>query len=146
VITSAELPKQPEIQKFERGKSLTHHHSYNHHAHLLFPGMWFGSDCLDGVKIVCMDKILDDIKIGKCLVYSFGLSMDWSFERTMAAIGCTIRAFDPTQDQPESITHKRINFHKIGLGHKNEKQKVASTFLASGVARAALATAFSGLL
>ena len=87
--------------------------------------MWFGSDCVDGVKFVCMDKILDDIKAGKCLVYSFGLSMDWSFERAMAAIGCTVKAFDPGQEQPESVTHKRIHFHKIGLSHKTGKHKVS---------------------
>ena len=91
---------------------------------LFIIGVWLGSDCLDGVKLVCMDKIYDNIKSGKCLVYSFGLSMDWSFERAMAAIGCTVRAFDPTQDQPESVTHKRIHFQKIGLGHKTENQQV----------------------
>ena len=46
----------------------------------IFSGMWFG-DCFDGVKHVCMDNIMNVIKEGKCLVYSFGLSMDWSFER-----------------------------------------------------------------
>ena len=85
--------------------------------------MWFG-DCFDGVKHVCTDKIMDVIKKGKCLVYSFGLSMDWSFERTMAAIGCTVRAFDPTSTQPDTVNHKNINFYKIGIGHKTGKQKV----------------------
>ena len=85
--------------------------------------MWFG-DCFDGVKHVCTDKIMDVIKKGKCLVYSFGLSMDWSFERTMAAIGCTVRAFDPASTQPDTVNHKNIHFYKIGIGHKTGKQKV----------------------
>ena len=50
--------------------------------------MWFG-DCFDGVKHVCMDKIMNVIKEGKCLVYSFGLSMDWSFER-YGNMGCEV--------------------------------------------------------
>ena len=50
--------------------------------------------------------------------------MDWSFERTMAAIGCTVRAFDPASTQPDTVNHKNIHFYKIGIGHKTGKQKL----------------------
>ena len=42
----------------------------------------------------------------------------------MAAIGCTVRAFDPASTQPDTVNHKNIHFYKIGIGHKTEKQKV----------------------
>lgn len=47
-------------------------------------GEWL-STCgfLDGVKFVCMDGLMDAIDAGNCLVYSFGIAKDWSFENTM---------------------------------------------------------------
>ncbi len=48
-----------------------------------------------------MDHLLRDLEAGNCLVYSFGIADDWSFEDTMAALGCTVRAFDPTIDAQE---------------------------------------------
>ena len=38
------------------------------------------------------------MKNGNCLIYSFGIAGDWTFEEAMAELGCTIRAFDPTID------------------------------------------------
>ena len=45
---------------------------------------------MDGVKKICMDKIYNDVISDSCLVYSFGLSEDWSFEEIMALIGCKV--------------------------------------------------------
>jgi len=64
-----------------------------------FGGFWMGGyGCIDGNKYVCLDKLYGDAISGKCLIYSFGISGDWSFEETMADLGCTIRTFDPTID------------------------------------------------
>ena len=65
-----------------------------------FGGRWL-SKCgaLDGNKYVCLDKLYDDIASGNCLIYSFGIAEDWSFEEAMAEQGCTIRAFDPTIEE-----------------------------------------------
>ena len=46
---------------------------------------------MDGVKNVCMDKLYKDVKSKSCLIYSFGLSDDWSFEEYMALLGCQVR-------------------------------------------------------
>lgn len=66
-------------------------------------GEWLRScGFFDGDKFVCMDKMYDDMKTpDKCLVYSFGIADDWSFEDTMAGMGCRVRAFDPTIEAPE---------------------------------------------
>jgi len=71
-----------------------------------FGGEWL-SHCgaLDGHKYICLDKFYDDVQSGKCLIYSFGIANDWSFEEAMAQLGCTVRAFDPTidgQSKPEN--------------------------------------------
>ena len=64
-----------------------------------FGGFWLDSHgCLDGHKYVCMDQLYGDIKSGHCLIYSYGINNDWSFEEGMAKLGCTIRTFDPTID------------------------------------------------
>ena len=45
---------------------------------------------MDGVKKICMDKLYTSIVHESCLVYSFGLADDWSFEENMARIGCKV--------------------------------------------------------
>lgn len=49
---------------------------------------------IDGQKAVCLDTEVRPIK-GKCLVYSFGVNNEWSFEDTMDEYGCEVYAFDP---------------------------------------------------
>ena len=68
--------------------------------------MWLNGDCLDGVKHVCLDDLKEDMESKKCLVYSFGLSIDWTFEEAMAGLGCTVRAFDPSTKKPASVSDK----------------------------------------
>jgi hypothetical protein len=62
-----------------------------------FGGQWLGG-CggLDGHKFVCLDKFYRDVLNGNCLIYSFGIAGDWTFEESMAELGCIIRTFDPT--------------------------------------------------
>ena len=45
---------------------------------------------MDGVKRLCMDQLYGDVKSNSCLIYSFGLSDDWSFEENMALLGCKV--------------------------------------------------------
>ena len=74
---------------------------------------------------MCLDKWKEIIEKGDCLVYSFGLADDWSFEETLADMGCTVRGFDPTVDEkPKSAKSERITFEKIGLSHKTGKTQV----------------------
>ena len=64
-----------------------------------FGGRWLGQcGAFDGHKFVCLDQFYEDVINGRCLIYSFGIAGDWSFEEAMAELGCTIRAFDPTID------------------------------------------------
>jgi len=54
-------------------------------------GKWLGN-CghFDGQKFVCLDKLYRVIQEKKCLVYSFGVADDWSFEEVMAGLGCQV--------------------------------------------------------
>jgi len=65
---------------------------------------WNGLAGFEGQKAVCLDvDFLAKAKAGQCLVYSFGIDTDWTFEEAMANLGCKVRAFDPTIDKPEKL-------------------------------------------
>ena len=73
---------------------------------------------VDGDYFVCMDSIL--VKKDKpCIIYTFGIANDWSFEDGMDYLGCEIHAHDPTVDFPAK-RGQNINFYKLGLGLKTE--------------------------
>lgn len=67
---------------------------------------------VDGDKFVCLDNI---IKKDSCIVYSFGISNDWTFEDVMDKIGCQIFAYDHTINA-DPRRGNNINFFKTGLG------------------------------
>ena len=79
---------------------------------LLFsPGM-------DGQKAVCVDYQVEPVSEA-CIVYSFGISNEWSFDEAMQRYGCYVFAFDPSMDQADHQHSKRIQFYNLGLGHED---------------------------
>ena len=81
-------------------------------------GTWLNNCAwLDGDKLVCMDLLKDAIDNGDCLIYSFGLGSDWSFEHMFADMGCTVRAFDPTVIQEPENIHANIHFKQFGISN-----------------------------
>ena len=50
---------------------------------------WHGA-ASDGDKLLCLDNLSHDIMDGNCLVYSFGIAEDWTFEISMADMGCKV--------------------------------------------------------
>jgi hypothetical protein len=77
-----------------------------------FGGQWLdGCGGMDGHKFVCLDKLYADVQSGNCLIYSFGIADDWTFEEAMAELGCTIRAFDPTIDGSTKPNYDQVKPH-----------------------------------
>ena len=81
---------------------------------------------MDGTKFICLDRVFMDLKSQECLVYSFGLSDDWTFEENMASLGCKIHAFDPTVNVNNVKTkHKagieKLSVSKLALYHESKK-------------------------
>ena len=70
-----------------------------------------GGRGIDGDKYVCMDDFQSD---DTCLVYSFGIATDWTFEDFITQFGCYVFAYDPTVKYP-SNRGKKIMFAKKGL-------------------------------
>ena len=83
-------------------------------------GCHYNSVCkfTDGSKFVCMDDLLKDIMNGECLIYTFGIAKDWSFEDFMDSLGCEIYAFDGSVDYPEK-RGQGIHFEKVFVGTEN---------------------------
>ena len=71
------------------------------------------AEAVDGDKFVCMDKMLLDSD-RPCLIYSFGIANDWTFEDFMDYRGCEIHAHDPTVEFPAD-RGQNIRFSKLGL-------------------------------
>ena len=72
---------------------------------------------MDGHKYVCMDDLMTEVQSQECIVYSFGIGADFTFEEMMASLGCKVYAYDPTIDTPK-FENANIRFEKIGLSGK----------------------------
>ena len=57
----------------------------------------------EGEKYLCLDSLIQDVNHGDCMVYSFGISDDWTFEHAMATVGCQVF-------NSEYIFYNNINF------------------------------------
>ena len=70
---------------------------------------------VDGDKFICMDRIIANNT--PCIIYSFGINHEWSFEDYMDDEGCSIFAFDHTIDSlPKRGRNKTECFReKLGL-------------------------------
>ena len=69
---------------------------------------------VDGQKTVCMDPGVVP-ESNDCLVYSFGINNEWSFDRMFEHFGCQVYAFDPSMYLTDRDVSLRIHFFKLGL-------------------------------
>ena len=79
-----------------------------------------------GQQFVCMDNLIKDIVNGECLIYSFGVANNWSFEDSMDELGCKIYVFDGSINHPER-RGKNIHFENIFVGSQNIETKHEQT-------------------
>jgi len=119
-----DIPWIDDVMKLEP-KSLTERDAmYKFYYYISFPlqgvcrvlkrigGSWIIRQ-VDGDKFVCMDNIMQ----GKqCLIYSFGIANEYTFEAFMDSRGCEIHAYDPTVDLPAKLG-QNIQFTKLGLSN-----------------------------
>ena len=73
---------------------------------------------IDGMKSVCMDPALAPDP-SDCLVYSFGINYEWSFDKDLEGYGCQVYAFDPSMIQNDFDYSDHIHFFREGIGHRD---------------------------
>jgi hypothetical protein len=73
----------------------------------------------DGQKAVCIDPQVAP-QPSKCLVYSFGINNEWSFDEEMEQYGCQVFAFDPSMAMEPHDHTPGIHFYNWGLGERDE--------------------------
>merc|ERR1711991_474817 len=98
----------------------------------------------DGAKNVCLDRLFTDGTVHSrkpCVVLSFGIDFDFSFDLSMSKLGCTVHSFDPVMltritlkklravmlndiYQAFGISKKLVVFHDSGLGHRRKNKKL----------------------
>lgn len=76
---------------------------------------------VDGQKAVCMDPEIMPLA-GQCIVYSFGINYDWSFEQMIDRYGCAVYAFDPSLAMDtQKCNDSNIHYFHLGLGNREQK-------------------------
>ncbi|XP_055955287.1 probable methyltransferase-like protein 24 [Patella vulgata] len=63
---------------------------------------------------VCFDETSAPRK--SCLVYSFGIANDFSFDEAMEAEGCMVYSFDPSMGVEDHKHSVNVYFKNLGLG------------------------------
>uniref|UniRef100_H2ZQP3 Methyltransferase domain-containing protein n=1 Tax=Ciona savignyi TaxID=51511 RepID=H2ZQP3_CIOSA len=56
----------------------------------------------------------------KCLMYSFGVGNDFTFDDELANRGCEVHSFDPSMDLADgTVRDSGVTFHKLGISNKD---------------------------
>ena len=75
---------------------------------------------LDGQKAVCIDPSVAP-QPKNCIVYSFGIANEWSFDEDMEIYGCEVFAFDPSMGMKHHNYSQHIHFYSWGLSYQDER-------------------------
>ena len=76
-------------------------------------------NAMDGHKKMCMDKQFRP-EVNNCVVYSFGINDEWSFDEAVEKMGCQIYAFDPTMKRDDFDKSDNIHFFNMGLSDRDD--------------------------
>ena len=80
---------------------------------------------IDGQKSVCMEPDLVP-KLNNCVIYSVGVSDDWTFDDAMSKFGCQIYAFDPSLNKSSYDRTPQIHFYNFGIGAEDVERDPAT--------------------
>ena len=97
------------------------------HIKVRLGGMYLGGcHVYDGQKYVCMDELMEDMERQECIVYSFGIGGDWTFEDTIGTLGCKVYAYGPTINV-KMVRSENVMFEKIGVAAETSSDSMYQT-------------------
>jgi hypothetical protein len=81
---------------------------------------------LEGQKALCLDNAVRPVGVipgipGRCLVYSFGINYEWSFDEAMELYGCEIFSFDPSMNVSTHNRTNYIHFYQMAIGNVDKE-------------------------
>ncbi|KAK3083013.1 hypothetical protein FSP39_011659 [Pinctada imbricata] len=107
------------MEKSEKQKYESIYWGYISHHQILCQTMVRVGNIVDGGWEVCHD--VQFRPRSPCLVYSFGINYDFSFDEDVAkTYGCEVHAFDPSMNIAE-FKRPHLKFYKIGIGEANKE-------------------------
>ncbi|KAI9555027.1 hypothetical protein GHT06_020321 [Daphnia sinensis] len=79
---------------------------------------------MDGQKAICLDPVVAP-RPDQCIVYSFGINYEWSFDDAMDLYGCKVFSFDPSMNVSNHSRSENVFFYQMALSDvdKNEWKK-----------------------
>ena len=106
------------------GSEILHYFAWTNHSscnlvHDFGGTMLKNPSGLDGQKAVCIDPSVAP-QPKNCIVYSFGINNEWSFDEYMEMYGCEVFAFDPSMGMKHHNYSQHIHFYSWGLGYQDE--------------------------
>ncbi|KAL7647535.1 UNVERIFIED_CONTAM: hypothetical protein RMT77_001135 [Armadillidium vulgare] len=84
--------------------------------HALLGGTMLFSQFPNGEKWMCFDGQLFN---EPCIVVSFGINHEWSFEDSISGLRCEVFAFDPTMNVKNHERSELIHFYNLGLSNQS---------------------------
>ncbi|KAL7641176.1 UNVERIFIED_CONTAM: hypothetical protein RMT77_008314 [Armadillidium vulgare] len=78
----------------------------------------------DGAKFVCFDEPYKMVS-NNCVVLSFGINYEFSFDIGMSQMGCAVHSFDHTMTKFKIDTPEGVNFYELGISNYKGKMKIA---------------------
>ncbi|XP_067678642.1 probable methyltransferase-like protein 24 [Haliotis asinina] len=115
-------PARSEIRKLDPGQLTEIYHSYVENIQVACGDMKRMGLQQDGGWEICNDPLVRPKK--PCLVYSFGINNDFSFDDAMEQeYGCQVHSFDPSMGKTDHQRSKGIMFHSLGISDYNGRSE-----------------------
>ncbi|XP_047489901.1 uncharacterized protein LOC125039696 [Penaeus chinensis] len=86
-------------------------------------GGWLGAP-EDGKKFLCLDERFR-LDRNDCVVLSFGVNNEWSFEDDAESLGCKVYAFDPSMGAQDHERSPSIRFFSLGISDYQGEMNVS---------------------
>ncbi|XP_041370848.1 methyltransferase-like protein 24 [Gigantopelta aegis] len=116
------LPTGKRLKSMDKESMFKTYHSYVTNIDIICERKFRMGKIGDGGWEVCDDPPYRPIK--PCIVYSFGINYDFSFDDDIAkTYECDVYSFDPSMKMNTTRRNDRIMFYKIGIGGKDTINK-----------------------